>query len=416
MRRDRFHEEYAEALARGAGTTAPLVRGSSRRFASFADDETYTMVAGRLEKQHVDLMLAYGLRDAEGRRLRLVLPEHYAGATLHRAPWLRPDRRPEVFVYHTYGATPEPVAVPSRTEVIESYDRFKGGLDDEYRRATLPLHLGDRVRWVREVVDWLAAQHELDPGHRQGQRAWHCRGQKMFEIRSKRDGLLVIAGVQAEGRYDRLMIDSPLTRDQLHRAQFRVREGITQRLEGGGDYHRADEHWMQAVIRRNPRLVGLEMTSLREVPAWRRRGPVSTTAKTSWGRGYIDLLGIDATGTIQVVETKLAAKNDPMIVLQALDYLVFCEAYRRAITRRLDVVSSAPMAIRLAIGSARQEGLRINRFVPGQLDAVDDSVEWSVTTVTNWFRQPREPEAAVNGPLGAEEVGVLAGMEGSDGS
>ena len=82
------------------------------------------------------------------------------------------------------------------------------------------------------------------------------------------------------------------------------------------------------MLRRDPSLVGVESPALREVPAWRPAGAVD-----SFGRGFIDLLGLDGHGDIRIVEAKLAKSSDDMTLMQGIDYHVWAHAYRDALQR-----------------------------------------------------------------------------------
>lgn len=406
MKRSRFLQDAAAALAERAGVRGRQGTGSGRRFACWADDDVHTVVAPSADKEMCGLALAYGLTDAGHRRLRLILPERRAGATLQRAAFLRPSVRPEVLVYRSYDAVPEPVSVPERTEVIDRFNRF-ANLSEGFRQATRPLHLRTCASWVRPLVAWVGRQPDLDPAHRQGQRAWHCRGRKVLEIRTRRSDLQITAGIQAVGQHEVVHTDGPLSNAELRRCVELVEQGIGQRLDPDGSHHSADEHWMQSVVRRRPRLAGLE-TSMREVPAWRRTGPVSHTTRTSWSRGFIDLAGVDAHGCLQIVETKLSTKAHALLVFQMLDYLAWAEAYRAPLTTRLDVHPRAPLAIRALLGSRVADDLRLDRFVPAQLDALDDDIRWSLRTLTDWFVAPLTHPARTSADLDRRQVGELA--------
>jgi hypothetical protein len=412
--RREFNRRFAPSFA-GRGEA---IDGPSARFFWAQDDRTLTVVAGPAEGRDCDLALAYGLTVADGRELRLVLPEEQSGATLHRLAWLEPASRVHVDTYARVTSAPERRRPPSRASANESYRSLlssaqarKTGFETEFRTATVPVHLLDRSAWVAPLVAAVAAREDIDPAHRKGERSWHCRGQKVLRLtrtNQPHPGVRVEAGIMREGLKCEFVLHGPISPSQLSEALHHVEDGVRRRLTPGSEFHRADEHWLQAVLRRNPHLVGLESRTLREVPAWRRRGSLGLSPRQlAWGRGYIDLLGVDPHGTVQIVETKLAKNDDPMFILQGLDYLMYCEAYRGPITRRLDVHEKAPFALTYTLGAPEGSGLKLSRFAPEQLAALPDRVPWRVLTLTGWAHEPMRPAEAQVRELGHDDVAGL---------
>jgi hypothetical protein len=396
--RAEFNGRLAPGYARGE-----IVSGPSARFVWSRDDAGVTVVAGPAEKRFCDLALAYGLTIAEGDWLRIVLPEAEAAATLHRLAYLSPRDRVTVETYARAGQPTEARRISTRPQALEAYlsiptaaqARKKGGLEAAFSEATVPLHLGDRTDWVRRLVDAIAFREELDPAHLKGERSWHCRGQKVLRLTRAKAGVRVEAGIMRDGLRYSVVLQDPISDDELAQALTYVDDGIRRRLTSGSEFHRPDEHWLQAVLRRNAHLVGLESRVLREVPAWRRSGAMSLTPRNlAWGLGYIDLLGVDPHGAVQIIETKLAANSDPMFILQGLDYLMFCEAYRIPITRRLDVKPTAPFAIKFVLGAPKGSQLKMSRFAPAQLAALPGDVTHEVLTLTKWWHAPCRPAEA----------------------
>jgi hypothetical protein len=411
--REEFNATVAPRLAEAAGVKGAPQEGVSHRFAWIDDGRRLTVVAGPGEGRYCDLALAYGLGEAGKRKLRLILPEEQAGATLHRLAWLDGHARVEVLTYASLDAVPERRRIPTRSEILKQYQVLakNGDLEAEFRRATVPLHLRERATWVASLVDWVASRDDLDPAHRRGERAWHYRGQKVLSltrVSKPRPGVRVRAGIQREDLQAEFVVDGPLDPARLREAQDAIERGISLRRTQGEEFHRPDEHWLQAVLRRNAHLVGLEMRALREVPAWRRAGSLDAEDRKGWGRGYIDLLGIDAHGTVQVVETKLASNNDPLFILQGIDYLAYCEAYREPITRRLDVDPRAPFGLAYVIGARRSTELKLSRFAPAQLSALAPDVAYQVTSLTGWFHSPRRVKEAETRDLDESGVRSLA--------
>ena len=58
-------------------------------------------------------------------------------------------------------------------------------------------------------------------------------------------------------------------------------------------------------------------------------------AHREWGRGFVDLLGLDGHGDIRIVETKLATNDDELLIFQGLDYYIWAQAYRATLRDRL---------------------------------------------------------------------------------
>lgn len=394
--RKEFKERWAADLARQAGLRRPepwKKRGSDR-FACFIDASRFVMVAGPHEESHADLGLAYGLTWAEGRRLVLVLPEAHAFPTLQRAPWLTREARPQVFTHDVRvdgesftGGTASMVRLPSRKAALNAFsERLKAGqnLKDELRVAATAAHFGKRSHDVAELIHWATNHHQLDPGHRKSERSWHCRGRRVLSVLGAGGGLVVRAGIHAGDVADPastvVPFGTPLTGPALRTVQAQVEEGISARL--GGDYHRADEHWLQAVIRRDPSLVGVEHPALRELPAWRPHG-----GKSPWGRGFIDLIGADGRGDIRIVETKLAANLDELFFLQGLDYYVFACAYRDVLLEWLNAPKTADIALHYVFGaSPGTTKARPSPYARAQAHALD--IPWRFQEVYDWFDPP----------------------------
>lgn len=389
-----FNEIEAPALAKKVKAAGDVIPGPSDRFLFIENAGWLTVVAGPQEERLCDLALPYGLGTAKGRRLRVVLPDSESGATVLRSTWLNPERQPEIWTYG--GGKVSKARVQSPKKALEQFAAWidpEGRTlaevrEDEFREASVPRHFGKRGELIRPLVDAIAERSELDPAHRKGYRAWHYCGQKVLEIRGKSGGALQVrAGILNQSGEQVWMLDRPVTPRQVDAIMSKVTEGVAARA--GGTYSKPDEHWLQSALRRDPRSVGIEGRAIREVPAWRRAGAAEPTSQPgAWGRGYIDLLGVDAHGTIQIVETKVASNDDPMFVLQGIDYLAYCQAYRRPITRRLDVHERAPMAVRYVVGVAENETAKINRFAAATLHALHPDVTFNLVGLTGWYGEP----------------------------
>lgn len=85
------------------------------------------------------------------------------------------------------------------------------------------------------------------------------------------------------------------------------------------------------VLQASDEIQGSEQAVLLELPAWRPSGSAGTKQRTPRGRGFVDLAGLDATGTLLLVEPEL--RGDHMLVLQGLDYRSRAEANRARLTQ-----------------------------------------------------------------------------------
>ncbi len=366
----------ADAVAEQAGAH-PSSRldpsKGSQRFVWYQDPDTLTLVVGEQEGAEVDTALAIGLAERHGRGLRLVLPHGWHEPTLMRWAWLRNDLPLSVWT-HSHRVA----AAAARLSRAQSQDVVHG--------AEKPmLHLGQRTSWVEPLMRWAGEQSDLDASHRPDVRAWQCRGQRVLLIRPKGAGLEIIAGINWSAASPNatpvpLRIDGPLTNAQTVKLCEQVLAGCEQRLNGVAK--KADEHWLQAVLRRHPRELGLEQPVLRELAAWRPSGSLGTSQTTPRGRGFVDLVGLDATGTVLLVETKLGA--DHMLILQGLDYLVWAEGNRARLTSRLDCRSDAPFEIAYCVGGKDGGPPTWSAHAGAQLNALAPDLRWHVQEVRGW--------------------------------
>src|SRR6266516_6228211 len=311
--RNRFNTQTAPLLAAQVCVPRPWNGQGSERFAYFCDDQRLVIVAGPQEGSHVDLAFAYGLKHRGSHRLVLILPEDHAFATLQRAPWFKTDAQPDVYLHD--GVTTRACELATQDETVKRLAaKHEGSPEAELRKATQPTHLGESPGAVYDLAEWATKEPVLDASHRRGERSWHCMGQKVLSIKATTTGLAITAGIHYSkpGKAPVPVAVSKgesLESEQLAAIKESVMEGVRARLTGSPPIHRPDEHWLQAVIRRSPGLVGVEQPALRELPAWRPSGDPQ-----SWGRGYIDLLGMDGHGDIRVVETKIATNPDALFV------------------------------------------------------------------------------------------------------
>ncbi len=397
--RSEWNGQVAPRLAACFGTTTPVGSGGwSKRFAYFGNEEHLIVVAGAQEGRHVELALAYGIAHRANRKLVLVLPAGYSLATEQRAPWLRASAQPDV--WHHDGEDVSEVQLPTRQATIEAFAAVRK--DDEtpeaeLRRAATPLHLGVSAAGVDALVEWATTHPRLDHGHRRSERAWHHAGQRVLSIRRVTGGLAIRAGIHYSD--DKAPPPQVVTHGQAltdFRGTRRSGRKWHQRRASGPSsaIHRPDEHWLQSVIRSDPKLVGVEQPALREVPAWR-----PSDSPKRWGRGYVDLVGLDGHGNVRIVETKLAENRDDLLVLQGLDYYVWAHAYQGAIRQRLGVGPAAAFEIHYTIGADAKEttALHVSPCTPALAQALADDVSWRFHVVSDWYP---DPGAAAGHPRG----------------
>jgi len=396
QKRQAFASDRADALAKhvGADPGARLSKSASlsERFVWYSEKASLTLVVGEQEDSDADLALAIGLGERKGRDLRLVLPRGWHDPTLHRWPWLA-DLPLEVWSHDWWhdneGAPPHQETRPSRAQtqaLVESKEKPQ-------------LHLRERTAWIEGLLRWAGEQDDLDASHRQDTRAWQCRGQRVLRVRRTKAGLEVLAGIDWGANSPHpspiaLNLTSPITADQERTCRELVRAGMKERLDANGAAHHADEHWLQAVLRRHPRALGLEQPVLREAAAWRPKGSLKHTKddqnrhtgaiprSPARGRGFVDLAALDAAGNLLIVETKLGP--DHMLVLQGLDYRIWAEANRARLTGRLDCRADVPIEISYCVGGKNGLAPTWSEHAAAQLAALAPDVRWHVQEVTEW--------------------------------
>lgn len=306
--RSRFRTEIAPVLAKSVSSTAAATKSPSARFASFDSADGFIIIGGVQEENMTDRALAYGLECRGDRPLFLVLPAGYEFPTLQRSAllsaagvriWTHTVRQQEPTV-----DPPQERAVPTEEVACATLlsEKAQPCPEAEFAKATKALHLPTATESIFSLVEWATTRPQLDPGHRQGLRAWQCAGQKVLSLQQGAGKLTIKAGIHTTkdtaGYLKTVTSGQRLTAADVKEIETAVVVGIEQRLGRDGKYRKADEHWLQSVIRRHPKVVGIEQPALREVPAWRPSG-----GPTRWGRGFVDLIGLDGHGDIRVVET-----------------------------------------------------------------------------------------------------------------
>lgn len=388
--REQFNTQVAPALAAQIGLPGQVVGGKfSKRFAFFADDERFAVVAGTQEGGAVELALAYGIRYAEGRLLTLVLPEDHTNATEQRIPWLRKAAQPALFVFGP-DARPEPRPLRRRRDTVVAFTEARKKAEspaDDLGRALTPAHLGGATNGVWQLVERATTDPALDHGHRPGERSWHCAGQRVLSMCRIAGGVRILAGIHYSGAKQPLkkeLADGEiLSDDEMTTIYAAIEDAKSVRLHPGDQQiHKADEHWLQSVLRARPNVVGVEQPAMREVPAWRPHD-----APARWGRGFLDLVGLDGHGNIRLIETKLATNSDDLLILQGLDYFVWAKAYETVLRSRLGAPKGADFELHyvLAANSSNDDikPSPCTRPLAAALDS--DDIAWRFQTVHHWF-------------------------------
>jgi hypothetical protein len=396
--RERFKVEVAPRLAQQLPGQLPAEHHVSKLFSYFGDSDRFVVVAGA-QSGTTGWALVYGLAVRKGRRLVLVLPHDASFATMQRVPWLTEEARPEIWLHQDGALQDAPAPERSRLgtiEAVRAWARKKSngagpaaepGPAAELRAASTPRYLGEQSAGVRQLVEWATSHPQLDAAHNQSTRSWLCAGQKVLSLDSGHGVVQVRAGIHDKQRMsapdESLAPGETLTGEQVRALQQKVASAIAARIEPGGPYYKPDEHWFQSVLRRDPSLVGVESPALREVPAWRPAG-----AKGSFGRGFIDLVGLDGHGDIRIVEAKIAKSSDDMTLMQGIDYHVWAYAYREALAEKLSAPSGARLCLHFVVGAMGG----VKRLYPPRLADYarcldSDAVPFRFHVVRGWHTQ-----------------------------
>lgn len=283
----------------------------------------------------------------------------------------------QVFTYRP--GTPLVLTPMPRLALVETRQHTR--IDDELPISPHPL--GERDAWIVPLLEQLAPLEHVVEAHRQSYRAWHVLGRKVLQVRRQRTGLRLTAGVSSTAphpsrgapvTYD---LTGPISPAQLDTAMAAVAAARAARL--AGQDHTNREAWLQARLAspHGVEALGLVGSVLRELPASR---PVGS-------RAYIDLLGVDAYGTIHLVETKLG--DDIMLALQGLDYWVWLHEHLDQVVTELrhrghHLPDRPKVVIDYVIGQHADRRPATLRTLVQQLEALSGAVAWQLATVTGW--------------------------------
>ena len=162
---------------------------------------------------------------------------------------------------------------------------------------------------------------------------------------------------------------------------------IEARLTGADGGHA--EHFLQARLGDHPDLLGLVPASVRrEFPCVRPGGE----------RAYIDLFGLDAAGSMHIVETKIG--SDVMLVLQGLDYWAWAEGHRAELTTEFGAALNAPIKLDFVVARPASGGLPLGPYTAPQTEVLPWNLRWRFGVVDGW-RIGEGPMAVTFGAPGA---------------
>jgi hypothetical protein len=305
-----------------------------------------------------DLILAYALAWQQDRDLHLVLPGHLVAHAQARIAWVETEVR--LWRYHGH-LLEGPLPGLARSDVLDQ-------LHTLHPRTLVPYKLAPEHEGWLKGIDCT----DLDPQNRSC-RSWHHHGLQVLRVTRARGGLRVQAGVQYHDPppdrepYDRVFTVPPKPKDL---------DAINAAIQVAKDDGRSltvatREHRMQAQLARQHQDLGLEKV-WRGYPAYRGANPELT--------GYIDFLGLDASGHLHVVETKIG--HDPAVGLQALDYALWARASEEEIRADLNLPPSKqdrpiPLAIDLVLGPSDKQSA-MSPYLAGQLEALAGDVKIAI--------------------------------------
>jgi hypothetical protein len=116
-----------------------------------------------------------------------------------------------------------------------------------------------------------------------------------------------------------------------------------------------------------------------------------------WGRGFIDLMGLDGAGDIRLIETKLAANSDDMLVFQGLDYYVWARAYLDVLKERLGAAKRAGLVVHYVIGATQAGTAKVSPYAAVHARSLE--IPWRFQVVKGWAKRPRDLRSGITGSL-----------------
>ena len=293
----------------------------------FADDDQLVVVArADIKAKDCDLALAWGLAYRGDRELSLILPVQLALPTRVRAPWLLPPVR--VFTYEGASGVEEP---PPLTQQ-ESIRTFAGRTWD----VDQPAVLGDKAAWVQAVLDWTTIAPQVDKVERPSYVSWHVAGRQVLKMIPTAKRLSIVAGVDSTKSENWptpvkvVLHDAAAGRRAArdHRRRLERRRG-TPRRSRHRQSRTPDASRARARSSSSSQPAGNGSSPRGDQD---RTAPHTSTSSPS-----------DPSGRLHVVETKIGA--DAMLILQGLDYWLWCRANDAHANAALGATSARPPVI-----------------------------------------------------------------------
>jgi hypothetical protein len=315
-------------------------------------------------------LLAYGLRQLDGRELHLVLPRQAVKATRARAAFLAPGVHVHRSRAEGLGDAEPPMSIAEATAF--------------YRQLGEPVVPKDWEApgwepWLTDLVDWVESRR-VERVRNSEEHAWHYRGRQVFSVRRFASGGCELTagancraptGAQPAPIKVRLAADQELGADQAKRVRRAVDSAIERRRTGEDDKHR--EHLLQAAIGTEPSLIG--MTELRrEVPAWR------PDYEADCCRAFIDFVGCDVDRVGHLIEVKIGP--DAQSGIQALDHWAWAKAHIDVLSDQTSIDPASGLKLDIVLGRSDKELL--HPAAAATLRALGDDVDWRCHLVEDW--------------------------------
>jgi hypothetical protein len=393
---DGMSAEFAEMISRVISPLAePMPQGVTPKLlpswvSFFSAPDELVLVVSSETSELLDNLLVFGLHHGHGRRLHLVFPRETeetpvaAESTRIRAAFFRTPVHVWTFL--------ETDPARATLRALEPYTRAEAlGVSRREEARGQKSSVVDSAPWIIALWSWASLAGLL---HDSGRGKWYLNGALIMELTTNSRGSRLVVGARS-GEHSRdehaVALDDQPTLEQWGKIADRIAEDANsewfeKRLR---DY---PEHDIQDAIGRNLIDLGWDAeVLLREYPATRPNG----------GLGLIDFLGLDKTGTLRIVETKIG-DGDRMMPLQGLDYWIWATANKHLVE---DAVGRPFTGIRLdfVIGRSpkkRPDAQILNTYAPAVLRLLNDDIAWEIHTipelapavrrVTSWGAQALE--------------------------
>ena len=205
-----------------------------------------------------------------------------------------------------------------------------------------------RLRLTAQQEQWLAPLQDLAvypylvSADRKNFRVRHCLGRQLIKVQKvKASGsLLLTAGVDYSKPTPehptelQLTLNGPLNGENFEEVKKNVYRGMIDRYEGH-DKDKHIEHRLQSAMKGRPDCFIPTPRSRveREFPALRPTGRLA----------FLDFLYVGSDNRLHIVETKIG--DDPMLVVQGLDYWLWANANLDQLRRHFDEPEITGVAI-----------------------------------------------------------------------